>query len=378
MPTIHSEKLLGLEALRFCSAVAVLIWHYQHFAFVAYTPTNFLVTQQPFYSVFGWFYDYGFYGVQVFWCISGFIFFWKYGIPIHNNIVGAKQFFILRVSRLYPLHITTLLFVAGLQLVYFHLNHFYFLNPTNDFFHFLLQLFFGSDWGFERGLSFNGPIWSISVEVLVYAVFYGTVRFIGTSPVVNLGILVLCVLAKKIHIDSPVIECLAFFYSGGLSALALQHFEKTKYHKFLKTITVGIAVFVPIVVSVFHIYAPKYVVHFALVAYIPTLLYCVASDLHASPKVQQAIATAGSVTYSSYLIHFPLQLVIATLFSYLGQPIPFYSSGLFIAYIGITLCSSVAIYRHFEMPAQAYIRRRLHAPQAMRVGWVPPNWVRLR
>ena len=31
----HSSKLLGLEVVRFVSALSVLIWHYQHFFYIA-------------------------------------------------------------------------------------------------------------------------------------------------------------------------------------------------------------------------------------------------------------------------------------------------------------------------------------------------------
>ncbi len=75
-PDTADDKLIGIELLRFASAVAVLVFHYQHFAFSGGEQVNFVAREQPFYSVLHLFYNYGFYGVQVFWCISGFIFFW--------------------------------------------------------------------------------------------------------------------------------------------------------------------------------------------------------------------------------------------------------------------------------------------------------------
>ena len=47
---------------------------------------------------------------------------------------------------------------------------------NNDLPHFVLQLFLASDWAGRSDWSFNGPIWSISVEILVYALFYGLCR----------------------------------------------------------------------------------------------------------------------------------------------------------------------------------------------------------
>lgn len=138
--------------------MAVLFWHYQHFSYIADKPTDFVREEQPLYSIFSLFYDYGYYGVQVFWCISGFIFFWKYKTAIADKIVNVKNFFILRFSRLYPLHLATLLLIALLQLIYFSQKNFYFVYQHNDYIHFFLQLFLASNWGVEKGPSFNGPI----------------------------------------------------------------------------------------------------------------------------------------------------------------------------------------------------------------------------
>jgi len=38
----RANKLLGLEVLRFVAAFAVLIWHYQHFAYFADKPVDFV------------------------------------------------------------------------------------------------------------------------------------------------------------------------------------------------------------------------------------------------------------------------------------------------------------------------------------------------
>src|SRR5690606_24787195 len=41
-----------------------------------------------------------------------------------------------------------------------------------DAYHFWLQTAFVSHWGFEQGESFNAPIWSVSIEVGLYALFF--------------------------------------------------------------------------------------------------------------------------------------------------------------------------------------------------------------
>lgn len=65
-PHAEAEKLLGLELLRFGSALAVLFFHYTHFMQVEGT-SAFERTAWPFYAVLWPLYDYGQYGVQIFW-----------------------------------------------------------------------------------------------------------------------------------------------------------------------------------------------------------------------------------------------------------------------------------------------------------------------
>jgi peptidoglycan/LPS O-acetylase OafA/YrhL len=110
-----SSKLLGLEILRFTSALAVLFYHYNHFMQIPGTAAV-AWPDVPFYNWLWPLYDHGNLGVELFWGISGYIFFWIYGQAIHAGAVSATRFFWLRFSRLYPLHFATLIAVAGLQI----------------------------------------------------------------------------------------------------------------------------------------------------------------------------------------------------------------------------------------------------------------------
>lgn len=97
-PKTNIRRLTCLNGLRglACSCVA-FFWHYQHF-----TPNHF-----PFSYLAYWPYHYGWIAVEFFFLLSGFIFFYKYSNLISNNAISFKKFFILRFSRLYPLHFVT-------------------------------------------------------------------------------------------------------------------------------------------------------------------------------------------------------------------------------------------------------------------------------
>lgn len=354
-----NTKLLGLEVVRFIAAVSVLVWHYQHFFYIANKPTNFIKEQQPLYSLFSLFYNYGYLGVQVFWCISGFIFFWKYREAITSKAITYKKFFLLRFSRLYPLHFFTLLIVLALQTVYFNKQDYFFVYQYNDFPHFIYQLFFASSWGFEKAISFNGPVWSISVEVLVYFFFFLVLQKIGRSFFINITVLVICLMAKYLKVSSPILDCLVFFYIGVLSAIAYIYIQNIRYQKYFFFISIFTLVASPIVIYFTSAYQHKYFVTIFLMLYIPVLLFLCAQHFNVSPVVKKTIISAGNMTYSSYLIHFPIQLVIALFFLNSEQKIPYYSTFFFIGFIFSTLVISYYIYRAFELPAQNYIRKKL-------------------
>lgn len=56
---------------------------------------------------------------------------------------------------------------------------------------------------------------------------------------------------------------------------------------------------------------------FAILAtYTPTLLYCASNiEIETKPSIHKMVEGAGNMTYASYLIHFPLQLLIVLVFS---------------------------------------------------------------
>ena len=65
-----------------------------------------------------------------------------------------------------------LIFTAITQQILLRIEGSYFILPNNDLYHFVLQLFFASNRGFERGNSFDGSVWSVSIEVLMYGLFF--------------------------------------------------------------------------------------------------------------------------------------------------------------------------------------------------------------
>jgi peptidoglycan/LPS O-acetylase OafA/YrhL len=347
------DKLLGLEALRFVAAFAVLIWHYQHFAYIADTPVDLVMDRLPLYGWLQPFYEAGHYGVWVFWCVSGFIFFWKYRDAIFDRSTPGWTFFVFRLSRLYPLHFVTLIIVAILQSLYFRQHGVFFVYQNNDLQHFLAQLFMASEWGFVRGDSFDGPIWSISVEVLVYIVFFLMLRFVTRSALLNVVVVLVC-----LNISGQVFSCLAFFYAGGLAAIARRAIASATLRAETESAGWFAAAMVPIVLWTFRSQFQLTDWAFFLV-YTPMLLFCLSCRIAVPALAQRLLEAAGNMTYSSYLAHFPIQLLIAVGFATFGSPVPFYNAWFFAMFIVSTLLISHLAYRYFEAPAQTLLRNIL-------------------
>ncbi|HEY0433678.1 MAG TPA: acyltransferase [Chitinophagaceae bacterium] len=171
-----ARRLYLLDILRGLASISVVVWHYQHFYFTGASglSSDFSRSSQPFYDYFSLLYNEGSRAVYLFFTLSGFIFFYHYSDAVHARMVGAKEFALLRVSRLWPLHIATLTFVCALQVASFHLDGEFIVYSCNNWKRFLINALLISDWlpSAFRCTPFNGPVWTLSDEIFLYIVFF--------------------------------------------------------------------------------------------------------------------------------------------------------------------------------------------------------------
>jgi peptidoglycan/LPS O-acetylase OafA/YrhL len=148
------SRLARLDGLRGVAACVVVAYHLQILFFNGLS--NFCG------GIAGWFFQWGWTFVDLFFVISGYIFAHVYrgGAELRSGgQLGA--FAAARVARLYPLHLAMLMIVAAVD----------WGRPENTIQIFLCHLFMlqglvpGADSGFD------GPSWSISVELLCYLLF---------------------------------------------------------------------------------------------------------------------------------------------------------------------------------------------------------------
>lgn len=355
-------KLLGLEVLRFTCAMVVLVFHFQHFAMVgdgsgltrAHEPLGFLLWP---------IYQYGSFGVELFWCISGFIFYWKYADAIAARAIEARRFFWLRFSRLYPLHFVTLLAVAAMQPLYAALNGNW-LVYDNSLVNLVLQLGMADQWAGSRAMSFNGPIWSVSAEVFVYIAFFLLMRAFGRKPWLIAAAIGFGLAGLWTGGSSAPMVCAAFFFAGGAAADWLQSKRATHRPKEARGIALAIILATVLCSSIFVDLEPSNPATPTILLLIcPPLLFLLAQDMPLLNRWQRPIRAAGNLTYSTYLIHFPMQLAFAIASLALGFTIPIDQTWFLILYVAVVVAAGRIVFLRFEAPVQDLIRAAMLRPK---------------
>lgn len=349
---MKTDRIVGIELLRFLSSFSILVWHFQHFSLVPFEKKI-----QPFYSSLNIFYDYGSVGVKVFWCISGVVFFYIYLEKILNNEISFINFSIARFSRLYPLHFLTLIVILLLQVIYEYFYGSYFVY-IYDFKHFLLNIFFINGWGIEDQFSFNGPSWSVSIEIIIYIIFFVLFFYFKIYLSFIISILLFLIFYFTSLADGNVAYALFYFFAGGLICISKYHAEKIFSGKFIRKYLfyiIGICLLISIILVINNnILYKKFFIHLFVVS-IVYFFILINRVFEYNKKIWIFL---GNLTYSSYLLHFPLQLLLMILFKVFQIDIGVESKSLFLFFILITLFLSALVYKKYEMPIQKNIRSK--------------------
>jgi peptidoglycan/LPS O-acetylase OafA/YrhL len=346
----------AIDLARGLAAVTTIIWHYQHFYGIVRYGQTVNVEHLPLYRVLFPLYEHGFWGVNAFFVISGFVFAHVYA----GRQTTAWNFASARFARLYPLHLVTLLTIGFAQIVSFALLGRYQLVGDNGPQHFALHLLFIGGWQLIPGVNFNGPVWSVSIEIAIYGVFFLMARY-----VLSAGILVPAFVALVSWLilirQSPVsnfLMCAFFFYTGVSVYFYLLRFRNNLAAILLPS-TACLFIFALLIYTGENKLMRFFNLQFFL--FVPLVLLMGRLDFVDAIRTSVSkIRWIGDSTYSMYLWHFPVQVVVLIIVGYFGIGTAIFNRPTALA-IWIVFMSAMSYisFLYFERPARDFTRRKL-------------------
>ncbi|WP_017664983.1 acyltransferase family protein [Porphyrobacter sp. AAP82] len=353
-PARTPDHFHAVDVLRGFAAVTVLLNHYRQ---MQYPPGTFDINAAamagvlPLYDWLWPFYVYGNWAVQVFWMISGFVFAKVYA----GKATPGGEFLIRRIARLYPLHLLTLLLVAVLQAVAIGGLGTSLIVGNNDAWHFVLNLLLASSWGLEQGKSFNAPIWSVSVEMLIYLLFW-----LVSKPLLSRGLagpLLLVVAAGmmlRLEVGSHFIwQCAQYFFIGSaLFHVAAHHARPVRDLGAIVALMAAVCVLMPVVAGDFRI--GNFFLPFAILLVGGAALI----DLGPRSAALRRVRFIGDSTYGIYLWYVPLQIAVLLLFATLGVPAAVWQHpAMLFAYPAVCCTAGWLSFTWIEQPANRAVLR---------------------
>ena len=270
-----------------------------------------------------------------------------------------------------------------LQYLVIQVSSTYFTYKYNDTYHFVLHVLLATRWGLEDGFAFNAPIWSVSIEVLMYLLFF----YVCLMGMVKKRYLIVMALIGGFLIlpspDSPLSRGLWSFFIGGLVFHGYRWtLEQGKLKLFLRIFLCVLPVLC--VLAVMEVYSdlfsmtlrklfgeglllenPRIGQKFVALRLrqmtftgilFPVMIYTLALLDTQGGKLGSRVSFVGDLSYSSYLLHFPLQLVFVL---WIGNNATLFSqTSVFLSYFLILITLSLASHKYFERPVQNAIRRK--------------------
>lgn len=278
-----------------------------------------------------------------------------------------------RIARLYPLHLLTLLIVALLQIVAVLAFGTYLIIGNNDLHHFMLHIFLASFWGFHDGHSFNAPIWSVSVEIISYALFWLLLPWLFRWGIVLPMLIVLAaraVLLLGVGNEGLIfiLFCIVYFFLGA----GINHFVHSAGRKPVLLHAGALAALAGFLLTGAWLRMDSSIV---VPIMITACLLCAASvEILDKGAVAARLRFIGDSTYGVYLWHLPIQItILLVLDGVVGNRNVIESSWFVGFFLALACMAGWLSYRYIERPAGSMILQRLLPAPCTQPGAEPPQ-----
>ncbi|MBH5321219.1 acyltransferase [Erythrobacter sp. JGD-13] len=304
----------------------------------------------------------GYLAVDLFFMLSGFVMWLNYGPRLRESgLAGAPDFWWRRVARIWPLHIAVLLAMVGFALLLLATGR---STEGYPFVELPLHVLLLQNWGFTDALSWNHPAWSISAELGAYVLFPFIVlaaRWEILRAPAFIAVIIGCALllagiftafgATTLGGDITrlgLIRCVLQFIIGMMLALLWLRWRDGE------VIALWPAILGCMLVAAW-IVTQRAQVFLLPLGFAACLL---ALALSTGPVAWmlggRVFEWLGDISYSTYLIHFPL-FILAKIF--LADDRVQIGPGGFALYCVALLILSHCAYRLLEKPAQRALNR---------------------
>lgn len=313
---VKKVKFKSLDAFRGLAALVIVMYHS---AFYADTNVSQIVQNG---GVF----------VDFFFILSGFVMAYSYQDKIGKSI-SFRKFFLLRVGRLYPLHIFVLLlwipYIGAKVYVYQHGMGATDPLEINNFSTLTSNLFLMQGLGIDGApmMAWNFPSWSISTEFYTYLVFFivSVLFSFRKRSIYNIFIPLSTILLLYFTYDPNIgeysalsfVRCLGGFFGGvvvyNIYKKVKFNIENVAYATFLEIIVLSSTLYL---VQLDYDYTLRYLTIFAfmVVIYLFSIQNIGAVSRILEMKLPQLI---GKLSYSIYMMHALIMVVAFNVFQYI-------------------------------------------------------------
>lgn len=343
------QRYYVLDTYRFLAAFFVMIYHYDRWFELK------LTSYSPLIDHFGHY-------VTFFFILSGFVIGVNYSDKI-NNFKSYFSFLKKRFARLYPLHLLTLLLIAGFGILAIRLGYDVRKPEYFDLRYIPQNLLMIHAWGTTPHRTFNGQSWSISAEWFLYIVFpalsYLCFKFRFSYIAIFLLLYIIFLQLFFLSIGQGYWAYATYNFSNfsAVPAFFIGIYMSTKIELFCKRYSYGFlpSYFFFILAIVFmHFYS---VFEIILALFSLSILFAAAAEKNGHTSFLQSrwLVALGDASYGIYMLHYGVSFfLIALMMTFKIFAAPYTYAG-FALSVFVSIGAALLSYRYFEMPARRWI-----------------------
>jgi peptidoglycan/LPS O-acetylase OafA/YrhL len=327
--------------------------------------------------------------VDFFFVLSGFVIAWNYGGRL-SSWPEMKRFLILRLGRVYPLHLFMLVCFLAYETArsIFALHHpgvSATFSGITDPSAILSNLLLVQSLHVHDVLTWNVPSWSISTEYWTYFVFAAVSLCFGLRNAMLMAVAVLAPLliarvsttGMNVTYDWGLVRCI-FGFALGVACARIYRRWPTVMHEGNRAQMTALELLVVLAVVLFVCAAgmtPLSILAPFLFA-AAVLVFAAEGGWVSSLFRSRALRWLGMVSYSIYMTHYFLVVIVPTFFKHAlrhdytammpipgEQPVEVFGRNdlegtlFYLAVLGLTLVVSGFTYRWIERPGRDWSRR---------------------